>query len=429
MTNLWVPVYAHEDKDIYQAYQLLGTGNVIRYSARAIRKEPSGPHARISILMNQVELAYDTINIDSDPQRVHLSNSAYTAWGHDADLDKADWPKNTMKKGLDVFCSGLWAEVVASDRGEFLAGDPDLPPATLLVGDFVIELGGTIIFSPPGRGKSYTALLMAVSLDAGIEKLWPLSHGAMPSGYINLERSRESMQRRLAAVNRVLGLDPRRPLPFINARGRTLRDIREPAAETFREYGARTIFLDSISRTGYGDMTADRVVNAIMDDLNATFETWVALGHTPRATDEHSFGSQMFDAAADLCVKLAAQTSADGFTTGISLEVVKAYDTRTGAKATHVLEWDALGLHGVRKGKEGEFPEIMGETRLEDQIRDYLGLIGKATATDIAKELNRDRSQISRVLNGAAWTLRERKGKDVLYGLLTLPSIDPPLYS
>lgn len=417
---LYDPTYTREGSDLVQEYRL-ESGNAVRYSARDIRRENSGIHARVAIGINRVTLAWSVFNVEKDEDRVRMANSAFAAWGK-AELDQAEWNKPAMKKGLDLFCEGLWAETVSSLKGELMHGDPDLGPPELLLGQYVLLEGGSILFAPPGRGKSYTAMLMAVSLDAGVETLWSLPYGPRRSMYINLERGTTSMQRRLTSVNRSLGLDPRRPMPFLNARGHTLKDVLESASETAREYQAEVIWLDSISRTGYGDMTADRVVNGIMDDLNAHFPTWVALGHTPRQDETHTFGSQMFDAAADLAVQLSTQASNDGRSTGIALEVAKANDTPKGktTRNTHVLEWDATGLSGVRTAKHNEFPELeAGRARgLHELIQEYLLLKGASSATVIAEAIGKNRTNVSNMLSvDPAFQVQRKEGREVLYGV------------
>lgn len=416
---MFEPLYQRSGDDLIHEYKL-GTNNVVRYSARNIRREATGIHARISIAVNHVTLAWSNFNIERDEDRVRMANSAYKAWGKGADVDQTEWPATHMKKGLDIFSEGLWDEVVKEDRGELMEGDPDLPPATLLLANHVVEGGGSIIFAPPGRGKSYTAMLMAVSLDAGVETLWRQTYGPRRVGYINLERSRTSMQRRLSAVNHALGLDPRRPLPFVNARGRTLRDILEAAVDTFREYKVEVAVLDSISRMGYGDLTADKTSNAAMDDLNRYFPTWVALGHTPRKDETHTFGSQMFDAAADIAIQLSAQTTGDEMATGISLQVTKANDTPKGSALIHVLEWGSTGLTGVRAGRAHEFPELEAgrPSSVTEEIAEFLRMVGTATGSEIADTLQRNRPTVAEILKAdTRFEFDHRQGVKVYYRL------------
>ena len=230
------------------------------------------------------------------------------------------------------------------------------------------------------------------------------------------------MQRRLAAVNRSLGLDPRRPLPFINARGRTLRDVLDAATDTFREHRVQVGFLDSISRMGYGDLTADRSSNQANDDLNRSFETWVALGHTPRQDATHMFGSQMFEAAGDVMIQLLTQTNSQESATGVGLQVTKANDTPKGDLSVHVLEWDADGLAGVRPSRKNEFPEIEAGKNMpvEQLVEQLLLLRGPSSATTVSDELGRNRSHIARLLsNSDRFVVVRREGKEVFYGAVS----------
>jgi hypothetical protein len=69
-----------------------------------------------------------------------------------------------------------------------------------------------------------------------------------------------------------------------------------------------------------GDLTENGAGNKIVDALNGMAETWLAIGHTPRASAEHVYGTVHFDAGADLMVKLTSEQDEDG-PLGISLEM------------------------------------------------------------------------------------------------------------
>lgn len=409
------PRYEREDDWIVQSYRL-ETGNVLRFAAKDARRDRTGIHAQVNISLNWVSMAYSTFNIERDEDRVRLANSAYSHMD-DQELDKREFPKNVFKHALDVFCLGLWDEVVGSLEGGMMAGDIDTPPARPLVGGYVLMEAGTILFAPPGMGKSYTAMAWAVSSAWGIDRIWPLADAWMPL-YINVERSESSMRGRLARVNRALGLDPATPIPFLNARGKTLADIYEAAQRTIKKEGCRLVFYDSISRAGFGSMIQDDVANKSMDMLNALSPTWVALAHSPRQDESHAYGSQMFDAAADLTVQLRSQTSRDGQSTGIGLEVVKANDTDK-PRSVHVFEWGQDGLKNIRRGRSGEFAELeAGQRRSrEEEAEAYLLQVGEATAQQVADELGWQRNHTSALLRAARWAEPRKAGKTVLYSV------------
>ena len=419
MLERWEPAYQREDEWTTHRYDL-STGNILRFAARDVRKERTGVHANVSISMNWVSLAWSNFNVERDEDRVRLANSAYKHLdGAAHTLDVAEFPQNLFKHALDLFCLGIWDEEVGSVVGGLMEGDPAITPAQRLLGDYILRDAGTILFAPPGAGKSNTAMAWADCLAWGVDTIWKL-HDAVQPLYINVERSQVSMQARLARINKALGLDPTTPLPFLNARGKSLSDIYEAAKRTIKQEGCSVVFYDSISRAGFGSLVADDVANKTMDMLNALSTTWVALAHSPRADETHAFGSQMFDAAADLTVQLRAQTASDGYSTGIGLEVIKANDLRKPRMFIHVFEWDDQGLCGIRLGKQGEFAELeAGQRRsVEEQIAELLKSRGAMSATAIADDLGRNRSNVALLLGQSGRFVRVgQEGKSVLYGL------------
>lgn len=404
--------YDHENGVIFQEYRL-GTGNRLQFAAENIRRERSGVHATLGISMNGKSLAWDYLNVERLGDRVRLANSAYK---HLDELDRGVWPENQHRQAFDLFAYGLWREHIKAMIGGPLEGDPDAGAPETICGPYAIDGGGGIIYSPPGKGKSYTALSMAVSMDVGAPLIWPVKQRKCL--YLNLERSAASMRHRLARINAALALDPRRPLTFINARGKPLGDLVDVVKETIARHSCEVLIVDSISRTGMGDLTDATTANRIIDTLNNLSPTWLALGHTPRSDDTHVFGSVHFTAGADLEVRLLSQ-SQNG-TTGIGLQVTKANDLPKVPMFVFALDWDAAGLKALRPATLGEFPELAAgkERTLGEEAEEYLKAAGLATATEVARELGRNRSNLAVLLSRDPRFARVRKdGKEVLYGL------------
>jgi hypothetical protein len=197
----------------------------VRLSLRAgdIHRERTGVHARLEIAANGRVLAWGLINTDRDEDRVRLTNSAARLLnnGH-GDI----YTKEFLKKDVDDFCRKLWDAEVARFEPAYDAGLEPAPPDFILE-PFILRGGGTICFAPPGRGKSWTTMLMAVSIDAGISNVWPVTQAKVL--ILNLERSRTQYMRRIGAINRALGLPQSRPIAVLHARGRSLRDVIESA--------------------------------------------------------------------------------------------------------------------------------------------------------------------------------------------------------
>lgn len=395
----------------------LDTGSSIFYHADDVRKERSGVHAKVTITLDRTLLAYTTFNIERDEDRVRLANSA---WGALGPIDAEAWPKVKMKHALDLLCSGLWAASVGDVKVGPLVGNRRITGPSYFCRPFAIEGGGTIIFAPPGRGKSFSALLMAVSIDAGVSVLFdcPEPH---PVLYINIERDEFSMADRLARINAYLGLPEDRPLDFMNQRGKSLNDIIPAAQRYIDQHHIEFVLLDSISRAGFGDLKDNEPVNKIIDAMNGLCRSWCALAHTPRADETHLYGSVHFDAGMDIGVRLTTQLADEGLIVGVALAVTKANDGRVGGKPLiYAMEFDDTGLCGVREPRPGEFLELeFGGKKLapSELMRQYLLSVGFACASEICEATGIRPEEVSRIGNAAAWAAKERRGHQVYWAV------------
>lgn len=391
-------------------------GHALTFKAQKISEEKTGIHARINILLDSQMLAWSYFNVERSEDRTRLSNSAHQQIK--SDMAKT-YNKEDLRVDLDNFCSGLWEFEVAGSLPEMTAGDEEVKPINFLLNPYVTEGGGTILFAPPGRGKSNSALLWAISIDAGINKFWTVTK--TPILFINLERSRQSLRRRIALINKVLDLPSYRPLLLLNARGKSLSNVMPACRKAIKQYGVKCIFLDSISRAGYGDLNENRPVNAIIDALSSLCDTWVALAHTPRANEEHIFGGIHFDAGADIVVQLSSQIAEDG-TLGIGYLITKSNDVPIPGQRILAFEFNELGLTAVRPARPSEFPEVEGKRKISmvNEIMDFIANqdSGEASAIEIEKELGFNRVNISKALNHSGKFIKTRKeGREVFYGV------------
>lgn len=411
--------YVHVRDGVYRVREV---GELeLRFVATRLRMERTGFHAKVAIQCNGVTLAYDTFNVDRDSDRTRLANSAYTKLigGRPSKErpERADYPLVYLSDDLDHFCAGLGDAYVDQNpvvqmRGALVRKGPDF-----ILAPYILRNGGTICFAPPGYGKSYVLYLMAICLDAGLGDHWPTDRTR--SLVINLERSPESVEQRLGNVNAVLGLDRDRPLDVINARGRTLQDVAMTVQQHIERGGVGCVFLDSLSRSGSGNLNDNDVVNAYCNLLNGFQVAWFALGHSPRGDDSHLFGSQMFDAAADLMVRLNQQEKTGG-PMGVSLDLIKRNDVGKQPLWVGAFEFDELGLVRIRRARAGEFGELEAKQTMsmEDRVARYLGQSGARSATRIAEELGFNRSNVSDMLaNSDRFTVVRKEGHSVLYGV------------
>jgi hypothetical protein len=366
------------------------------FRAADLRRERTGVHAKVEILINGTPLRWSNFNVERDEDRGRLANAAH---GMLSPILKEQYPKAAIKADLDNFCWKMWDAHLQAQDAELVAGDPD-EQLSFLLRPYVIEGGGTILFAPPSRGKSFTLLAMAVSIDAGVNTLWQ-SVRQSKTLIINLERSASSIRRRLGMINFSLGLESNRPMYVMNARGRSLLDIKDAVRRSVDQHGIECIALDSISRAGMGSLVKDDTATSTMDLLNALGPTWLAIGHTPRKDESHVFGSQQYDAAADVAVKIISQRR--GPVLGVGLQIVKENDIGPTDIGKLAFQFDGHGLHEVRKANHDEFAvlDTITEMSIPDQMEDYIleQPSAKATATEIGEALSIHRTLASRILN------------------------------
>ncbi len=390
----YVLEYQQDDDDrIYWEYPLPTLELKLRIYASDIRKQPSGIHAIISVELKRQKLAWGVINVERDEDRVRLGNSAFgkvDRYIKDAKILSAA----EIKHLLDNFCFGLWGVKLGEFAPVLMTGSTQSQSASFVLPPYIVDGGGTILFAHPKKGKSFMALLMAVCIDAGITRFWPVKQQKVM--WINLERSALSTQDRLGNMNAILGLPRERPLLTINARGRSLSDVIHAAKRGAREHEVDGTFLDSISRAGMGDLNENNPVNKIIDSMNGLSRWWLGIGHAPRGSDEHVYGGIHFDAGADVLVRLSSEQANERLR-GVGLQVMDANETGDRRLETFALEFDALGLVQVRRGKAGEFQEVessKSETRAA-KLMAYVLKNGPCSATDVEENTGMDRAWVS----------------------------------
>jgi len=388
-------------------------GQLLELRAETVRRERTGVHARLEVRCNNALLAWSNFNIERDEDRVRLGNSAYKH----LDALKDVYPGTYLKSDLDKFCAELWTAFLDLSGPVMMGGTLVPRPPRFVLRPYILDGGGSILFAPPGRGKSYTLMLMMVCVDAGLDQIWPSEQRKVL--FINLERSPGSVEDRLGAINQVLGLPRDRQILTLHARGRSLADVAEVAEEHIRQQHIELVFVDSISRAGAGDLNANDSSNRIIDILNRIAPTWLALAHTPRADESHVFGSIHFEAGADVVIQLLSEQEGRG-PLGVGLQITKNNDIGPTSMGMLALEFSDTGLSVVRHARKGEFPEIERGRKLSlrEQIREHLLDVGPQTATEIAEELGANRSNVGQILRTGTTFIRGAKlGKRQLYAV------------
>ena len=363
----------------------------ITIAADFIGMQRTGTHARVSIYVNQELLAYSRLNADGADQRTRLANSAHRQL---SERMQSLYPQARMRHELDLFCSQLWNTYTGTVMAELEAGDPDYEP-TYYAKPLVLEGGGTVLFAPGGSGKSFLAMTLACSIEYGHSELWE-DIQSYPTLYINLERDPRLMRRRLSQVNVCLGADPRTPLRFLHARGRSLADVRAGIQRTVDEHGIGLIVVDSISRTGQGDLNDNETANAIIDSLNGICPTWVAIAHTSKANKHDIFGSTHFTNGADLTVRLTHVEEPNKL--GMRLKQMKTNDVGKSPDTWLAYEFEGNRLTKIRPSSSREFPDLADEQTPAERVAEYLASEGATTVRDICVDLDLSETTVRSVL-------------------------------
>lgn len=302
----------------------LGDDSHLRFIFEDFTRGPFGPRVTATIAQADVILEKDQINPEKREERVRLSNAAYPLL---INLPDGHLAKEEMAHYFMLACADI--ERAWFDRR--LERTEEVPVAVAatkyLVAPYVLEGAGTILFGQPGQGKSFMGLAIAASVQYETTLFDTTGWGNVL--FINLERSKSSLEARWLNLARSVGLPPDAIIPMIHARGVPLAQIRSYVEAEIRRRNIDLVVIDSLSRIGgAGSMVDDAVANTAVDMLNSFGCGWLTIGHTPRADSSHVFGSQMFDAAADLCVQLESQAHAyDPNRLTVRLSVTKANDT------------------------------------------------------------------------------------------------------
>ena len=377
-----------------------GESLIVRY--RDIRREKTGVHALVAVLLGESILAHDTFNIGRREDRARLAKDAHAMMGP---VSKASMRREDLAHFIDLSALDTprqWEE----NRIQIVrySGREQVEDVEFAVEPYIIQGGGTIFFAAPGSGKSYLMQSMALSIATGGNAVWTVRM-ASPVLYVNLERDGQSMLRRELALRRALGLEGPLGVSYLHARGMSLPTVARAIKKWLEsEYGqGGGVMIDSISRAGVGSLNEDETANRIIDTINGlNAQWWAAIGHTPRADSNHLFGSVHFDAGEDIGVKVASEVREK--TVGIALEIVKANDIGHYPTQYIALEFDALNrpLSRIRAAKGSDFPDLLEQRKLPrlEQIKQFILLNGgQATPTDIANGIGMQAPHVSAALN------------------------------
>ena len=234
------------------------------------------------------------------------------------------WTKTDIQEWLFDFTSGLKAYDSHEISAETVKGTPGWR-VEFLAFPHIIDGGLSIMSALGGATKSYIALALAISIDAGVDKIWPIEVSG-PVLYINMERSKRSIAGRIGWVNEALGLDGDRDILVFHTQGKRLHQIAPTLRRLVAEKGIVFAVLDSISRSGIGDLNKNQEANESMDLMIELFPSSLVLAHSPKQSPGSTYGAVMFDNAADVKIGLQALRTKGDNTTWTKYTIDKGND-------------------------------------------------------------------------------------------------------
>lgn len=366
------------DGDAVIGESALESGGRLDLEAVSVRRERTGIHATVRLSTPDGRLAYDTFNIERNEERRKLSSQAAKTLG-----DEKRWAQ-VIKMRLDEFCDRAWSVFVEGHEPRRARGS-DAPASRLLLNPYLAD-SRTILFAPGGAGKSWTALIWALSLNYGLSNPWQATSGAVPVLWLDFEDTPQAFDSRLAQAAALLGC-PAEMLAY-HFEGRRLVDVWEPVQRFCQSGQVGFVVVDSISRLGLGKLIDDQTANQTVDLLNRLGVPWLALGHTARGPEggNHVFGSGHFEFGARVVIKAESATShADPGLIGMRFEIVKANHMLRGQAQTWAYRFDAGRLVEHRPAAAGDFPELRDTRSPRERIREFLTAVGSAPVEEICE--------------------------------------------
>ena len=396
----------------------LDDGTTLIISIREIRQAKTGMHALLAITAGERVLGHDTFNIGRSEERTRLANRAHSGLGS---MAATTYTKDSLRHDLDLIT--LWLiRHYEQDRFQFdtFANHEEASPRKFKLKPYVLSHAGTVAFGTPGSGKSYLWQAAGICLSLGLNGLWEINEPA-PVAYVNLERSRDSLLAREISLRTILGIEGDTGVQYMHVRGRGLSTIMASIMRWAKANPEGVIILDSVSRTGLGDLNSNETGNLFINSMNALECAWIGIGHPPRGESDHIYGSTMFDAGQDIGIQITSELREN--TRGVAWKVVKANDMLFPPVTYFAMDFaeDGSGLTAIRQANKSEFPELAASRKMSqlEQITTYIldQAPPKATPTQLSTDLDIPRPNVQRILRASTFVKLAKEGKEQPYGV------------
>jgi hypothetical protein len=402
------------DSDVIHAERKLDTGESVIFMARDVRHEKTGMHGEVGIMFRDRVLGGHVFNLGRADARGVLIREAWPHLESAGEVTTAAYPKPILAHDLTQFCFYLrteWEQGLVDIVSYDHAGEA--PKRKYPLYPYLIENSGTLIYAPPESGKSILTQAMAVCIAADISHIWEVQQA--PVLYINLERPARALEARERSLLRALGVpeEGRNRVEYLHMRGRPLESVLRKARPYLKANPGAVVVLDSVSRTRLGSLVEDSTAMLFIDMMGDLGVTWIGIGHTPRATADHMYGSVHYDAGADIMLKLSAERTDSHL--GLLLEMTKANDIKRRKPAYYALEFRNDQLEDFAHSNANAFPALYSGSKKStvQQIKDYISSQhNQAWQKDIATALDIDAGYLSKTLNDPKHGFKKVRSED-----------------
>jgi hypothetical protein len=387
----------------------LSHGKVARLLATNISRERTGWHAKVGVALDDWPIEIDYINLERANSRNDLARHAHakliakmTSEGDD--ITHTEWSREQISEHILQF--SYWIVNNYEKTQNKITKDDMLPVSGIewLINPYLMVEGATTMFAPPKSGKSTIAMAMAISLTTGSNKLWEVEK-KIPVLWVNLERPDNSVKLRARQLAYSLGVEGDYGLEFLHRRGHVLSVVGGSIERWVNENPDGFVFLDSISRAGMGKLVDDVTANAFTDTMHRHAPRgWCGIGHTSKLNHNEMYGNTMFQAGADIEIRLRSQVKKSEL--GVKMEIATSNHTTKNTSMTLAFEYVGDELVDARRADEGEYGDIVAvsagnQTRTQRLIDAINELGGKAKVSELSEHTGIHISDVGKIMSRA----------------------------
>lgn len=335
----------------------------------------------VAMIVDSTPIWSDRLELDDAGDRHSFALDLYGTRGSNGRAGKFGrdiievFPQADFEQEFMVWSRTCWNAYIGPSSGALVAGDPEPSAPPWAIPGLIMRGSTNIWFGDAGSGKSTLMRLACQAQTYGMDDVIPIQKQE-PGIWVNAEEAPEEHTRQLGNVNAALGLKRTAEMFTIHAHGMRIEDIATRLEKAVREYQAKHIFIDSLSRLSQGRNLNDNDTATLLIDSVAGFGCSVSwIGHTGHENRYRLAGSRHFENAGRVMVLVQSRQAnnrvvSNDLFRGVRTRVTKA----NGALETSPMYWTLAyhrqhGLLSAEQATEEDWPMLhcgafVGETKV-----------------------------------------------------------------